>query len=291
MLRRWRWIGLCLGWLGIIGCQAAPAGPEPTVITAVPSAYQVLIPANDFVVGTPRLPLVLFDGPDPVEDATAMQVRLFGLQEDGSAQLMWTGEATPYRDYAVPYWVVYPEIPTAGTWGLEIETALADGSRDVQRRSLEVGDTGGAPEIGSLAPAVTQRTLTDQPDLTLLTSAAEPNPALYEMTIAEALASGRPSVITFATPAFCQTQLCAPTLEAVEEVYAVKGQEANFIHVEIYQDFQTLEVAQAVRDWGLISEPWTFVVDGQGVVTARLAGPVSPTELTEQLEAVLSAGG
>lgn len=290
MGKRWGWIGLCLGLLSI-GCQATTPTPETAVVTAVPSAYQVLIPANDFVVGTPRLPLVLFDGPDPVGDATAMQVRLFGLQEDGSSELVWTGEATPYRDYEVPYWVVYPEIPLPGTWGLEIQTTLADGSQDVQRRSLEVGAEGGAPEVGSAAPAVRQRTITDQPDLTLLTSATEPNPALYTMTIADALASGRPSVITFATPAFCQTQLCAPTLESVEAVYAAKGQAANFIHVEIYQDFQTLEVAQAVRDWGLISEPWTFVVDSQGVVQARLAGPVSPTELTEQLEAVLPVEG
>jgi hypothetical protein len=55
--------------------------------------------------------------------------------------------------------------------------------------------------------------------------------------------------------------------------------EANFIHIEVYQEFEPLVLADEIGEWGLTSEPWTFVLDQQGMITARLGGPVSPREL------------
>jgi hypothetical protein len=40
-------------------------------------------------------------------------------------------------------------------------------------------------------------------------------------------------------------------------------------------------------EWNLTSEPWTFVIDRKGTITARLGGPVSRRELTQSLEADL----
>ncbi|NIP26954.1 MAG: thioredoxin family protein, partial [Phycisphaerae bacterium] len=81
-------------------------------------------------------------------------------------------------------------------------------------------------------------TLATEPDITSLTSGSDPVPGLYQMTVAEALASGRPTVVTLATPAFCQTDICAPVVDSVEAVYEDYKDQANFLHLEIYKDFQ-----------------------------------------------------
>jgi hypothetical protein len=63
--------------------------------------------------------------------------------------------------------------------------------------------------------------------------------------------------------------------------------EVTFIHVEVYEDFQgatsaeELNPAPAAVAWGLPSEPWLYFVDGEGIVTARYEGTVSPEELAE----------
>ena len=72
----------------------------------------------------------------------------------------------------------------------------------------------------------------------------------------------------------------------VDSVSAAKEQfsdAANFIHVEVYKEFSPLVLADEMAEWGLVTEPWTFVLDGDGRIAARLGGPVSPQELADVL--------
>jgi hypothetical protein len=268
-----------------------PAESEPTTapietVSQTASSLQIAVATNDFPAGQPRIPFILFDGPTQVADAQQVKITAFDLANDPPVS-GWQGEATNYSDYEVPYWVVYPELPHAGNWGLGAEITLADGTVTQGQFVVQVEESAGAPAVGSQPPASENRTLETEPDLAKLTSDPTPNEALYQMTIAEAMASGRPSVITFATPAFCQTEICAPVVDSVEAVYDELGEEANFIHVEVYKLFDPLTIADEVSEWGLSSEPWTFVLDENGAVVARLGGPVSPEELTAALESLL----
>ncbi|MCA9957231.1 MAG: thioredoxin family protein, partial [Anaerolineales bacterium] len=102
----------------------------------------------------------------------------------------------------------------------------------------------------------------------------------------EAMASGKPSVISFATPGFCQTRYCSPVVNSVSEAKEQFGDAANFIHVEVYKEFNPLVLADEMAEWGLLTEPWTFVLDGNGRIAARLGGPVSPQELADVLAKV-----
>ena len=63
----------------------------------------------------------------------------------------------------------------------------------------------------------------------------------------------------------------------------------DFVHVEIYDDLQVedthdLVVVDAVVEWGLPSEPWTFVIDADGVVIAAFEGALNDEELTPILD-------
>jgi hypothetical protein len=67
--------------------------------------------------------------------------------------------------------------------------------------------------------------------------------------------------------------------------------DVDFIHVEVYQDLQVekqedLVVVEAVVDWGLPSEPWVYVVDEAGVVSALFEGAVTDIDLAAALKAV-----
>ena len=137
------------------------------------------------------------------------------------------------------------------------------------------------PDVGDPAPLSITRT-SDDFDLDQISTDPNPDPDFYRLSLDEALGSGRPTVVVFATPAFCQTQTCGPMLDLAKE--AKPGHpDHNFVHVEIYEDLNA-EVDQlvpvpAVTEWGLPSEPWLFVVNADGVVMARFEGVVSPEEL------------
>jgi hypothetical protein len=262
-------------------CGAEPAEPGPAA-SGGPSELQIVVVADDFAVGRPRLPIVLYDGPEPGADATAVRLTAFDLSGETPVE-GWSGPAEGYGDYEVPYWVAYPELPAPGTWGFLASVTRANGSTVEAQFAVAVAESSQSPALGEAAPPSQNRTLATEPDISRLTSGSDPLPALYEMTVAEAIASGRPTVVTLATPAFCQTQICAPVVKSVEAVQATFGARANFIHLEIYQDFQELILADEVAEWGLTSEPWTFVLDETGRVAARLGGPVSPRELESAL--------
>ena len=126
-------------------------------------------------------------------------------------------------------------------------------------------------------------------DLADITSDPSPDPSLYQLTVAEAVESG-PSVIIFATPAWCTSEACGPLLEQVKKLSA-GFPFLNYVHVEVYENihvnsFDELILVPSVGDWGLPSEPWVFVIDAEGVVRASFEGAASDDELSRAFDAV-----
>lgn len=147
-------------------------------------------------------------------------------------------------------------------------------------------------QIGEPAPPSETKVGADYPDLSVITSDPDPDPAMYESSVADAVTSGSPTVITFATPAFCTSEACGPMLDQVKALQA-SYPDVEFVHVEVYDDlqvtdFEDLTVVPAVEEWGLPSEPWVFVVDEGGAVSAAFEGAVSDEELTTAIDAVAS---
>lgn len=290
MLNRYRTILLVL-LLGIVFLSAcgksAAQEVQDSFLEGEPTDIQALVGSDDFPVGHPRVPILLYSGTDQVSDAKAVVVTLYDLKEN-PPQARWSGEAINYSDYAIPYWVVYPELPSPGIWGLSTKIRKVDGEDTTAQLIIEATNGSMMPLVDTQPYASQNRTLATEPDITKLTSAAKPNKLFYEMTIAEAMKNGKPSVIVFATPGFCQTKMCSPVLSSVEEVQKVYAEQVNFIHIEVFKEFPPNAVVdKTLIEWNLSSEPWTFVLNAQGAVSARLGGPVSPQELTEQLDAVL----
>jgi hypothetical protein len=159
--------------------------------------------------------------------------------------------------------------------------------------SFQVRETGTTIAIGATAPASDTPTGDDVGwDLAKLSTDTTPDPAFYQLSLADALAAGRPFVVAFATPAFCQTAQCGPTLDKVKAVSKSAPPTVAFINVEPYELAFTegrlqpvldansqLKPVPAVSEWGLLSEPWVFTVDADGVVRGSFEGVVGEDEL------------
>lgn len=174
------------------------------------------------------------------------------------------------------------EIPAPATYQLTIDAGELGNLGPVGLVAVE-----DPPQVavGDRAPLSVTRTLADTP-IDELTSDPTPNEAFYQMTVAEAIQSG-PSVIVFATPAWCTSQACGPMVDQVGEI-APDYPSVAFVHVEVYENIQVddpseLVLVPAVEEWGIPSEPWLYVVDESGTVTAAFEGAVTDEELREAL--------
>ncbi len=207
--------------------------------------------------------------------------------EDGApietyeTEFMWTAEEVR------GLYVARMEIPAAGTYQVTLD---AEGFSTAGPMGLVAVEDPSVVEAGDPAPASETRVAADFPDLSVISSDPEPDPALYQLSVADAVTSGVPSVIVFATPGFCVSATCGPLLDQVKALRAIYPN-VDFVHVEIYEDLKVTDQSQlttvpAVTEWGLPSEPWVFVVDDSGIVTASFEGAALDTELNSAIAAV-----
>jgi hypothetical protein len=147
----------------------------------------------------------------------------------------------------------------------------------------------GPPEVGGRAVDVHTQTITDVGgDATQLDTRRPVAKDLLQDDLADVLGK-RPVVITFATPLLCQSRVCGPVVDIVEQVKATAPKGVAFIHQEIYADNDVNKgLRPQVTQWRLRSEPWTFVIDRRGRITARFEGAFSPGELQRAVAKVSS---
>ena len=118
-----------------------------------------------------------------------------------------------------------------------------------------------------------------------------PDPELHATSIADAIEAGHPVLVVFSTPVYCVSRFCGPVTDLVAELAAEYGDRADFIHVEIYRDFEAGQVNQAALDWllpgdGDLREPWTFLLGADGRIAASWDTVVTRSEIEPLLEAL-----
>lgn len=144
------------------------------------------------------------------------------------------------------------------------------------------------PEPGDQAPMIHTPTETDaRGDIASIDTRIPPD-SMHKVDFADVVGK-KPIVLIFATPQLCQSRVCGPVVDIVEEVKAEHDWNADFIHMEVYRDNS---IAKGLRPqlvaWNLQTEPWLFTVDRQGKVAARMEGAFSAPELEA---AIKKAGG
>ena len=292
--------------LAACGGAAAPTStpqptPTPTPTPApLPPAVQVLVGGTDIAVGPNRLLLAVLDGEGRPVSQAQLHLRFFFLDGDDpqspraevdalfvgegieTAQALYSGRAT---------------FDVAGSWDVEAVVRKGGQGPLLASARFQVKAKSDAPGIGEPAPPSRNQTLLDVP-IEQLTSERPPGDReFYRLTIAEALEQRKPFMVLFSTPAFCQTRTCGPQLDATQALRLSYGDQMNFIHIEVFERPDQLLAGQGqprvrptIGEWGLRSDPWVFIVDGQGRVHDRFEGFASAGELEQSVLALLAKG-
>jgi hypothetical protein len=195
---------------------------------------------------------------------------------------------------AIGFYEGHASFSHAGTWQAAI-TLSGGGLHETDVQNFAVSTKGTTPAVGQRVPASDSLTGSGKA-LAHITTDPHPDKRFYTTSIADAVRSHRPFVVVFATPKYCASQLCGPMLNIAKKV-STRFPKMTFIHVEIYQlprsgklpaQPTSLPKSAAVREWGLQTDPWTFVVDSRGRVSAKFEGTVTPGEL---IHAINQVGG
>jgi hypothetical protein len=252
----------------------------------------VVLATTDLAVGDNRVAFAILD--DGGGLVTPEEVYASFLRE-GSQEEFKTESRATFRQWPSGrgLYTVQAQFDSPGAWRLEVDLAI-EGQATRGGAGFQVNRVSGSPALGAAAPSSLSKTLQDVERMEELTTDAMPDEELYSMTIAEALEAGKPLVVTFATPAFCRTATCGPQVEVLKEVKAQYPERVSFIHVEVFDnpheiqgDLGRAQAVPSVEEWGLPTEPWTFIVDGGGAVSAKFEAFTTAEEIQEGLAAVL----
>ena len=283
------------------GFSAAPTAiPQATSAPADPTAITPILATTVLEVGEQRLAFLLTTTKGLIKTPTALVTPVFldgaygpvpGTTMEANFNLWPYGVRGSYSTYA--------NFNQAGRWRLDVQVDNPDGVNEVQFEVV-VMEKSPVPALGSKALLSVSKTLAGNGSIEEITTDYSPDPELYQLTIKEAVENPLPSVVVFASPAFCTSPTCGPQTDTVSEMREKHGGEANFIHVEIYDnpaeiqgDLDRAEIFSVVDDWGLsaiadyFNESWTFIIDADGMIDDRFEGYATLDELEVALLKVL----
>lgn len=185
-----------------------------------------------------------------------------------------------------------------GLWGLTV-TGQLNGKPLEVKADFVVRSEPAVPVPGDAAPR-TENLLPGAADAPAkaVDSRAEPDgkvpdPELHSQTVAQALATGKPTMVVISTPVYCQSRFCGPITDSVQALASRHQDTMNFVHLEVWRDFQGQVINKSAAEWIYrtqtedINEPWVFVVDGAGKITHRFDNVASDAELENAVAEVL----
>ena len=256
---------------------------------------QAILGTGDLGVGTNRFGFVMTSQTGFVTEPTTQLSTRFVNEggEEGEVVQQATAHFQPWPYGNRGLYAADLDFDRAGTWRVEIEV-VQDGTPAVAELIVEVGESTSAPDVGEPAIRSVTKTLEDVGSLAELSTGSLQDEDLYRTTLAAAVDSGMPTVVVFASPAFCTNAVCGPQVEVLKELKELYKEQANFVHVDFYEnpheiqgDLDRARISPAVTEWSLPSIEWTFVIDGDGTVTARFEGFATLSEVEAALKRLL----
>lgn len=273
----------------------------PTAGKATSTGPLPLLANSDLAPGATRLIIGLVDGASfPLgSPAWALKSEVFDITTDGCTPLAaptslpFTWAITNVRGF----FIGTTDIPVgAREIGVAINGKDAAGATVVIRVTAAVQKAGIAPQPGSKAPNVaTPIAATNPHGIAGVSTDSAARAEFYTHSVSELLAAGTPFAIVFASPAFCVSQACGPTL-TVMKTAADRHPGVVIIHVEPYQMSWNgarlipilgtdggLQPTSLVDAWQLPVEPWVFTVGRNGRILRSLEGVMSLDEIDAAL--------
>ena len=136
-------------------------------------------------------------------------------------------------------------------------------------------------KVGMKAPSLRTKTLADVGgDFSRITTYRYPDARMYQMSLDDAMKTGKPIVLEFATPGHCT--VCDKQLQMMKAVLDKYQDEVIFLHMDQYQN------PEAFKAFIVIGDPWTFVIDGQQTVRFKRPGRMLYSELDMVVKSLLT---
>lgn len=274
--------------LAACGAGTSSAQPEAT------QGLEAQIVSSEVLVGHQvRFPVGILDHNTPVSDAH-VHIRTFFLGPNGAEA---KGESdAPFRGDGLQgagVYVAHLDFDKAGSWGAQITASRPNGAHRVIQLSVTIPADSVVPSPGQPAPRSHNPTTADVPDASYIDSGNPPND-MHQVSIADAIAKHKMSLVIFASPAFCTSRICGPEVQVVQSLEPIYRDRLAFIHVEIYANFKPdpakKQLAQTVLDWRLQTEPWIFLIDSNGTIRDRFEGPTAVDEVRAGIDRLFAAG-
>jgi hypothetical protein len=279
--------------IALAGCGQA-ASTAPSTGASGGNQLQAQIIASELVAGAKqRVPIGITDHNTPVNDAT-VHVRAFLLQSNNQAVLKSESDA-PFKGEGLEgggVYVAHLDLIPAGDWGLQISASRPNGAHASQQLAFNVIAHPVVPGVGQPAPPSNSPTVRDHPDVSTIDTGNPPDD-MHQLSIAQAIQQHRPTLLIFASPAFCTSRACGPEVKVVQSLEPAYKSGLTFIHIEIYANFKPdpakRTIAPTVTEWRLQTEPWIFLIDSRGMIEDRFEGPTASDELKSAIDQLLAA--
>jgi hypothetical protein len=190
-----------------------------------------------------------------------------------------------------PFAAVYQaQVPfnKKGAWSIltvtEQEGRLLAAPAQVQ---VNTKKTDPIPDVGESAPRVkTDTEASAKGNLEAIDTRVPPSD-MHDASLDEVLGK-KPVALLFATPQLCQSRVCGPVTDIALQMKATYGDRMEFIHQEVYVDNDPNKgLREPLKQFRLRTEPWLFVFDESGRITARLEGSFGLTAFEEAIETAL----
>jgi hypothetical protein len=202
-----------------------------------------------------------------------------------------TGEAGPFvpataRGDGLPQfrgvYTIDATLPTAGAFVARVRYLGKE-----YQLPFQVNDKPTAPIVGDLAPKAASPTKANPLGAQQICTRVPPCP-LHKVSLSDVIGKGKPVLVLFATPEFCQTAYCGQVLDALLTIVPTYEAKVDIVHVEIYEKDPQGALISTVQKWNLQSEPWCFGVDGNGRITARLDSAFDRAEMKQILDGLVA---
>lgn len=188
-----------------------------------------------------------------------------------------------------------------GFWGVVVTAQLGGRTRTAQA-SFEVGPEARIPGPGDEALRTVNLLpgAADAPPKAVdsrADGATVPDPELHRVTVADAVATGRPTLLVISTPVFCESRFCGPVTDAVEQLAKETGDRMHFVHIEVWRDFEQKVINKAAAEWIMppgsqdANEPWAFLIGGNGRIVRRWDNVASEPDVRAAVQQLLTEPG
>jgi hypothetical protein len=277
--------------LGAVAWACAKKTKQPTASASGSKALSVVATAEILAKGDSRNAFALFRGERPI---APLNVKARLSKSDGQPfdvpvlrenVRRGVGGSQSVGTETYEIYVVHHAFDD-GIWLMDV---TVDGAHP-QPAAFQVAADSPEPLVGAQAIVSQSPTVADHHGVDPICTRTPPC-SMHEISIADAIAAGKPTIISFATPKFCQSRTCGPVVDVIEDVSKGFKDQASFIHVEVFKNEKVASTetgdSPTFHEWHLSTEPWTYFVGADGVIKDRWLGPLGTGELRSAVTALV----